>query len=539
MGSSLLPPRRARTHSGRRADYARPDHWHPTPVRAQTPAASVNGKKRSPTRHTYMPGEIAPGTHIREALMETADRSPEQHRPGFATVALWRLAGVSVPVMSRSECMTDWGRHARMGAAALATAVLSGVAAGWAAWTVFESADVASVFAVGWGLMVLNLDGLILSKSTKRSDTTFVQQLFYALPRLFFAVLIALAMSEPLKIQVFRGPIDAEIAREHQERSIAARDRIDRRYPEIQEAETRITALRKVLAAKEAAVQEAYREAAGEADGTRGSRIRNTGRIYEVKNARFLELSAELDALRRASAAETNTLQARIAELRTAREAQLAEYEGTLARANDLLVRLVALYRLGEDPETGHFVQAAAWLLTLLLGSIELTPVLMKLFGTRGPYDAVLQHVEDTTVAREDRLREEKVRGASQQAEEELAVRDAVQTAKNEVMIDALKETLDGGAGIHLRRELAATLEPVFRDGLFAMAAKLAAEAEPDPRFAAYIVDIRRRATERAAREAERDARTRASVQAVADEVTHALHIHPSQEVNGTRRAVQ
>lgn len=66
------------------------------------------------------------------------------------------------------------------------------------------------VFAVLWGIAIINIDRfLVVSLSGTRGR--FLQMIGMTLPRLFLAALLAIVISEPLVLQIFKSDISAEL----------------------------------------------------------------------------------------------------------------------------------------------------------------------------------------------------------------------------------------------------------------------------------------------------------------------------------------
>ena len=114
------------------------------------------------------------------ANAQTLDEAPSA-RDGFVQMGLVLLTTASLAVVS------------------MAFAINHGVDVNWA---------IAIGFGVIWGCVILNIDRfLVLSMGTTRSIGRLTAM---ALPRFAMAALLAVVISTPLVLRVFRGDIRAE-----------------------------------------------------------------------------------------------------------------------------------------------------------------------------------------------------------------------------------------------------------------------------------------------------------------------------------------
>ena len=96
----------------------------------------------------------------------------------------------------------EQNKYAGIGATVFFTAIMAFVACSYALFTVFDNAYIASFFGLIWGLLIFNLDRFIVSTIKKRGN--FMDEFIQATPRIALAMIIAIVISKPLEIKIFK-----------------------------------------------------------------------------------------------------------------------------------------------------------------------------------------------------------------------------------------------------------------------------------------------------------------------------------------------
>ena len=122
-------------------------------------------------------------------------------------------SGANFSILKRTP--TEVNKYVGIGATIFFTGVFAAIAAGYALYTVFDSAWLIVPIALLWGLMIFNLDRFIVSTMKKKGS--FIRDFTSALPRLVLAVLIAIVIAKPLELKIFESEIDAELVKMQQE----------------------------------------------------------------------------------------------------------------------------------------------------------------------------------------------------------------------------------------------------------------------------------------------------------------------------------
>jgi hypothetical protein len=374
------------------------------------------------------------------------------------------LGGARLDVLA--DAPGDRARFVAMGGVILSTAFLSAVSATFAlVMAVGAPLPVAIVVGVFWGVIILNLDRLLIIGMAKQKGVW--RNVALAIPRIALALIIGTVISTPLTLQIFQAEINSEIQVMQAEDKAAFEERMatDPRFAQIPTLEERIASNQAIVdqglqtdlasdpnyaaaVAATASAQAAYDAAQAaylaEIDGSGGTGVRGDGPVTASKLAAFEAAEARLTA---AQAAQTAAEEAASANLEASAQSrldaatdQLAADQETLATAQDqrsaeqaayasavdnsagLLSRLDALFRLGE---TNALLNFAHIMIALLFICIELLPVIVKVLGNLGgqtAYDRILDVREDGEVSGGEIWAAERTRAIAAEASVQVSV---------------------------------------------------------------------------------------------------------------------
>jgi hypothetical protein len=343
------------------------------------------------------------------------------------------LAGARHDVLEQTP--VDRFRYVATGGVLLTTAAVAAVSAAFALRMAVRVDWPAAIAAgVAWGVVILNLDRLLIIGMTRRSG--WWRNILGALPRVGLALLLGTVISTPLVLRIFQPEIDAELEVMRNDR--AARFEADlkanpkyqvipdleRRFAEQQAVADRnpnaaaaddpgVAAAQKEADRTRAAYEEAQRLAVCEIDGTCGTEqpgvaeaARERQRARDIALSDWEKAQADLRAAQdkaRESAVsasgsarqEADRLREELDRVRRDRANDQAEFAAASRQDGGLLARIEALSSLGNKrPDLG----LAQFVLFLLFMSLELLPVLTKLIQLGGPptvYDQLIERAED------------------------------------------------------------------------------------------------------------------------------------------------
>lgn len=129
---------------------------------------------------------------------------------GFVNEFFWLCSGVNREVLR--QCPTEYAKYAGMGGTIFFTACMAALSGGYAISTVFDSTIIAILFGLFWGMLIFNLDRLIVNTMYSDGKVTISwQELMSGLPRIFMAIFLGIVISTPLELKIFEDAIDIKI----------------------------------------------------------------------------------------------------------------------------------------------------------------------------------------------------------------------------------------------------------------------------------------------------------------------------------------
>lgn len=293
------------------------------------------------------------------------------------------------------KCPTETSKYAGMGATIFFTGLFAAFAAGYALYTVFDSAWIAVPLGLIWGLMIFNLDRYIVSSMRKEGNVR--RELLSASPRIILALIISVVIARPLELKIFEKEIEPELIIMEQETYARQENELRVRYlPREDSLKREITRLQSGLSETIKKRDELVRIAQEEADGTGGSRRRNLGPIYKAKKADADKAEAELQKFYSEYRDRMSVVERNKAENDSLMLSGIAGLERS--RLNGPAARMEALSRISSKSSA---ISWANWFIMLLFIAIETAPVLVKLISAKGPYDNLLKMEEHVFVAQE------------------------------------------------------------------------------------------------------------------------------------------
>jgi hypothetical protein len=321
---------------------------------------------------------------------------------GAFTRFLWYCAGADEKILKYSS-YSDHVKYEGIGGIVLATAVLGFLSMSFAIQTIFENIWVTVPIATVWALIVFNLDRFIVSSTGKGDgkDSIHWKEGLNALPRLFMAVILGLAISAPLETYIFRVEIDRELENTKRQSVQMKIGQIETKYQRlIKEADS----LRMEKKLKLEALEPQKSFYADEV--MKETNVGYCGPKCQQKQAQQKKFEDETynPALKEFQKAE--------AEWKALVDKKKQEQEqmdaSTMVEKYGFLDRLLALEKLSEektttiqDPISGKLKEEVVmpsggwpiWIVRLLFMIIEIAPVILKLMLIKGPYDYMSENV--------------------------------------------------------------------------------------------------------------------------------------------------
>jgi hypothetical protein len=321
----------------------------------------------------------------------------------WITRLLWGAAGGDRYLLERAT-YSDQVKYMCLGGIVLATGIMAGLAGGYAFYTIFEPrsdnalhhADVhiptallSTVFGVLWGLMIFNIDRFIVTSTGKGDGTEAITLAEFkgAIPRIIMGAIIALSISKPVEIRMFKTEIDIKLREKQLEQQTAYQRLVDSTYAEREKLlEGDMTELLAERAALMERVKKAEQEYLDQLQGRAGASA-GFGRLSRQLLRHLESVKAELNNFDRINGPALESLRLKQDQLRKEKEQERSQNTEIANSLNGLLERI----------KLAHEV-AGFWItlfITLLFLAIELTPVFFKLMLIKTPYDYLAENRDE------------------------------------------------------------------------------------------------------------------------------------------------
>lgn len=289
---------------------------------------------------------------------------------------------------------SEWNKFAGIGGIVLFTAIFATLSAGYAMFTIFENLWISAGFAILWGLMIFNLDRYIVS-SIKKTGTWWNQALM-SIPRLILATFLGIIISKPLELKIFEKEVNKQLNTIIQRNKKQLQGEMNGRIlqqtspfeAEKKEIQTKIADYQKSY---DSAAVELEKEILGKKTGLTSGKAgfgTNAKRKAELKEQR----KQDLENYQKQMQPRMDYLDKEISKVYTNLETERTKTETIEDRFNGFAARLQALDELGKN--SAIIATAAAFIMGLFI-CLEISPVLVKLISSVGPYDYLLEKTEN------------------------------------------------------------------------------------------------------------------------------------------------
>lgn len=324
---------------------------------------------------------------------------------------LWKAAGGDRYLLERAT-YSDQIKYMCLGGIVFATGAMAGLAGGYAFYTIFspKSADVLDetktlvtnatyiptdiptvilsvIFGIIWGLIIFNIDRFIVTSTGKGDGTEAItwEEFKGAIPRILMGAIIALTISKPVEIRMFKTEIDLAVQKQQtKEKEVGIIQANDNYEKKVADTKGKLGKIQNDIDQKEAAIADLRVEIAKEITGKN-----KNGAGY---GPRATELERQVNILE-AQLKELKNTPAYVAALTDMRKFEvdknndITDAEQKAATLDGLLIRIQKAHEI-----------AGFWIslfITLLFMAIELTPVFFKLMLIKTPYDYLAENRDE------------------------------------------------------------------------------------------------------------------------------------------------
>lgn len=326
----------------------------------------------------------------------------ELPKTGWAMRQLWKCAGGDRYLLERAT-YSDQIKYMCLGGIVFATGAMAGLAGGYAFYTIFEPRGsaienpvhyptifLALIFGIIWGLMIYNIDRFIVTSTGKGDGTEAITigELKSALPRILMGMIIAMTISKPVEIRMFKTEIDIKLREKQLEQQAEYQKKVDKTYSDREKLLDKefgsIAEQRKSLIGRIEIAEQAYTDnLMGKAEGIKGG----NGPLSKALKSQLEDLERQLDDFDKQNGKDLSLLNKRKDELRSAKENERNNNTKIANGLDGLLERI----------KIAHEV-AGFWIslfITLLFMAIELTPIFFKLMLTKTTYDYLAENRDE------------------------------------------------------------------------------------------------------------------------------------------------
>jgi len=314
------------------------------------------------------------------------------HRINWFQKFLLICSGGNIHILRKTP--SEWNKFAGIGGIILFTAVFATLSAAYAMYTIFDDLWASIGFGILWGLMIFNLDRYIVS-SIKKTGTWW-NQILMSIPRLILATFLGIIISKPLELKIFEKEVNKQL------NTIIQRNKTDLQKQmngRILQQSGPFETEKKQISEKITQYQKSYDSAAVELEkeilgkqtnltsGKEGFGP-NAKRKQELKEQR----RQDLENYQKQVAPRLDYLDKEISKVYTNLETERKSTETFEDKFNGFAARLQALDELGKN--SAIIATAAAFIMGLFI-CLEISPVLVKLISSVGPYDYLLEKTEN------------------------------------------------------------------------------------------------------------------------------------------------
>ncbi len=315
---------------------------------------------------------------------------------------LWKCAGGDRYLLERAT-YSDQIKYMCLGGIVFATGAMAGIAGGYAYYTIFEPrssaidnpvdmgvAITATIFGIIWGLMIFNIDRFIVTSTGKGDGTEEITWLEFkgAIPRILMGAIIAITISKPVEIRMFKTEIDIKLREKQIEQQTAYQLKVDKTYSDrellLEKEFKNIESKRNEYLVNIKKYDSLYSNEMTEGQGGRGKGEGPVALSLKGEREKYERL---LNNFETENKKEIDELKKRKENLRNEKEIERNNNERIANGLDGLLERI----------KIAHEV-AGFWItlfITLLFMSIELTPVFFKLMLIKSPYDYLAENRDE------------------------------------------------------------------------------------------------------------------------------------------------
>jgi Domain of unknown function (DUF4407) len=320
-------------------------------------------------------------------------------------------SGANPDTINDQQCASEKTKYVMIGTFICLTAIFAALSGGYALYMGFKSVWLAVPIGLLWGAFIFTVDRFIVSTIRKQqidSDMPLARKVFLwmgdalkASPRILLAALISIVISTPLELKYFEPEIQIQIDGRLEKDAVRIRNEALQDQDAVKQRESENQRLRAEMAEKEKRRDQLQDQLAAEAQGRRGTGIYGPGPVTALLKEQFEQYQVQLKEFRDQVSKSSNENKQAIDELLATRNERAERLIKKQEDAVGFLDRFETMNDLAAKRPT---IWWAKIFISFLILVLECTPIFMKLLGSYGTYDSVLEAEEYKVILKQRRL---------------------------------------------------------------------------------------------------------------------------------------
>lgn len=299
------------------------------------------------------------------------------HKFGVFSRFLIFCSGASIDLLKKCPRF-EVTKYVCIGLTVFFTALLAIISSFFAFSLIFDQSVLIVLFSLFWGAIIFNLDRYIVS--TMRHSDNKLQELIKVIPRLIIAFLIAVIISKPLELQIFKSEIQSHLMLKTAQKISDVDLKYTAQFTELSQNKSAIDSQYNAMLMIREKYYEDYK---CECDGTCGTRKIGRGIECLSKKEKYEQFLKELASEKVRRDSTLVNLSRRETILKTKINEEAAVIKASVS--SGLIDQIRALNEI--DKWSSMFI-------IFIFVMIETAPILTKLLSSMGPYDNLVLEYE-------------------------------------------------------------------------------------------------------------------------------------------------
>lgn len=309
----------------------------------------------------------------------------EKEKSNIIQSFLWWCSGARIEVLK--SLPSESSKYIAIGSSVLLTAIFATLSGYFIIESVVKNNYFSILIAILWGGSIFTLDRFLVSSIQARTSSRF-NDLIRVIPRLILAIMIGVLIAKPIEIKLFEPEIEKEIIALKTKKLLEISKPLELEILEYSKTKDsikqKISILRKE---RDALEREFYNEVNNQSSPGIGAKAKLSRERINRNQYEISKLTEEYENYIEQLYMVQNSLKIQIAEKRI----ELDKNE------SNFIEKLMAVESFKEQNKEVYFIYAFILLLIILIESL---PILMKFLTARGPYDIIVERLEELEISK-------------------------------------------------------------------------------------------------------------------------------------------